>query len=197
MDLQEAINIVSYKTGLKKGLIAAEQDSLLCVDTIKKALHDQQADTITKIAAKDYLNATKTLKLHKIQQAKIANENWLAENAKLDRIVVTESGLQYKVEVLGNGARPNASSEVTVHYRGSLINGREFDSSYVREKPSTFKINKVILGWKEGLTIMPIGSKYTFYIPQHLAYGERGLDSKVPAYSTLIFEVELISESPG
>jgi len=101
--------------------------------------------------------------------------------------------LQYKVLTMGTGARPKADQEVTVKYEGHLINGKEFDSSYKRKDQTTkFKCNRVIKGWTEGLQLMPVGSKFEFYIPYELAYGERGQGNMIPPYATLIFTVELV-----
>jgi FKBP-type peptidyl-prolyl cis-trans isomerase len=94
---------------------------------------------------------------------------------------------------MGNGKKPMATDEVTVHYRGTLIDGTQFDSSYDRNEPATFPLNGVIKGWTEGVQLMPIGSKFKFYIPYDLAYGEGGAGGTIPPFSTLIFEVELIS----
>ncbi len=119
-------------------------------------------------------------------------EAFLAENAQAEGVVVTDSGLQYKVLTAGDGARPAASDTVEVHYRGTLLDGTEFDSSYARNQSSSFALDKVIPGWTEGVQLMPVGSKYMFYIKPDLAYGEGG-GGPIPPNSTLIFEVELIS----
>ncbi|MDC0602831.1 FKBP-type peptidyl-prolyl cis-trans isomerase [Aliiglaciecola sp.] len=118
-------------------------------------------------------------------------KTWLAENAKNENITVTESGLQYEVLVAAEGDKPVAQDTVKVHYKGTLLDGTEFDSSYSRGEPATFPLNRVIKGWTEGLQYMNVGSKYKFYIPSDLAYGERAT-GKITPNSTLIFEVELL-----
>lgn len=121
-----------------------------------------------------------------------AGEEFLAKNAKADGVKVTPSGLQYKVLVKGTGEVPTADQHVKVNYRGTLIDGTEFDSSYSRNQPATFACNQVISGWTEALTMMPVGSKWMLYIPYELAYGDRETGSIQP-FSTLVFEVELLS----
>jgi FKBP-type peptidyl-prolyl cis-trans isomerase FkpA/FKBP-type peptidyl-prolyl cis-trans isomerase FklB len=120
-----------------------------------------------------------------------AGDKFLLENAQRDGVQVTESGLQYEVLEMGDGAKPSASDTVTVHYRGTLLDGTEFDSSYSRNQEATFGLGQVIPGWTEGLQLMPVGSKYKFYIPSSLAYGANGPPSIGPN-ATLIFEVELL-----
>jgi len=125
------------------------------------------------------------------EKSKVEGEKYLADNAKKEGVMVTESGLQYEVMSDGEGAKPVATDVVKVHYKGTLLDGTEFDSSYSRNEPTTFPLNRVIPGWTEGLQLMPVGSKYKFTIPSDLAYGDRDL-GKIPANSTLIFEVELL-----
>lgn len=116
---------------------------------------------------------------------------FLAENAQKEGVMVTASGLQYEVLQEGMGERPSAADTVMVHYRGTLIDGTEFDSSYSRGEPTSFPVNKVIPGWTEGLQLMSKGAEYRFYIPSELAYGSRST-GPIPANSTLIFDVELL-----
>lgn len=125
------------------------------------------------------------------EKSKVEGEKYLTENAKKEGVMVTESGLQYEVMSEGEGAKPVATDVVKVHYKGTLLDGTEFDSSYSRNEPTTFPLNRVIPGWTEGLQLMTVGSKYKFSIPSDLAYGDRDL-GKIPANSTLIFEVELL-----
>lgn len=119
-------------------------------------------------------------------------EAFLAENKTKEGVITTESGLQYKVEVEGTGAKPTAEDRVKVHYTGTLLDGTKFDSSLDRGEPAEFGVSHVIAGWVEGLQIMPVGSKYTFWIPSELAYGERGAGNDIKPNSVLKFEVELL-----
>ena len=124
--------------------------------------------------------------------AKAVGEDFLAENAKKDNIVVLPSGLQYEVIREGNGKKPSATSKVKCHYEGTLIDGTKFDSSYDRGEPATFGLNQVIAGWTEGLQLMSEGAKYRFFIPYNLGYGARGAGASIPPYAALVFDVELI-----
>ena len=119
-------------------------------------------------------------------------EAFLAQNKTKPGIKTTPSGLQYEVLTEGTGAQPKATDKVTVHYKGTLLNGLEFDSSYKRNEPASFGLNQVIPGWTEGVQLMKEGAKYRFFIPYQLAYGSRGAGGDIPPFSTLIFEVELV-----
>ena len=136
--------------------------------------------------------------LERFGENKAAGEKFLEENKAKEGVVTTESGLQYKVITEGKGQVPTSTDRVKVHYKGTLIDGTEFDSSYSRKdkdgnpQPSTFRANQVIKGWTEALTMMPIGSKWELYIPQEWAYGSQDTGT-IPPFSTLIFEVELLS----
>lgn len=121
-----------------------------------------------------------------------AGRNFLAQNKMQPGIVTTDSGLQYKVITEGTGKKPSAQGEVEVHYKGTLIDGTVFDSSYDRGETTSFFLRQVIPGWTEGLQLMSEGSKYVLYIPFELAYGANGIPGAIPKYSALIFEVELI-----
>ncbi|WP_446809657.1 FKBP-type peptidyl-prolyl cis-trans isomerase [Methylomonas sp. 2BW1-5-20] len=123
---------------------------------------------------------------------KAAGEKFLADNAKNTGVVTTASGLQYLVFTEGAGAQPKATDNVTVHYKGTTIDGKEFDSSYGRGEPATFPLNRVIAGWTEGVQLMKEGAKYRFFIPSNLAYGERGAGRDIGPNAALIFDVELI-----
>ena len=121
-----------------------------------------------------------------------AGEDFLAENAKKDGVVVLPSGLQYTVLTEGTGAQPKATDQVKCHYEGRLIDETVFDSSYQRGEPAVFPLNGVIAGWTEGVQLMKEGAKYRFFIPYNLAYGERGAGNSIPPYAALVFDVELI-----
>lgn len=129
----------------------------------------------------------------KAEAAKAVGEQFLAENAKRDGVKVTESGLQYEVLVAADGPKPTATTKVTVHYHGTTIDGKVFDSSVERGQPASFGLNQVIPGWTEGLQLMSKGAKYRFFIPSDLAYGARGAGNAIGPHQALIFDVELIS----
>ena len=119
--------------------------------------------------------------------------DFLAANKNKEGVTELPSGLQYEVIVMGDGPKPSATNEVNCHYHGTTIDGSVFDSSVQRGTPAKFPLNRVISGWTEGLQLMPTGSKWRFFIPPHLAYGDRAISAQIGANSTLIFEVELIS----
>ncbi len=121
-----------------------------------------------------------------------AGRSFLVDNAKKPGVVTTSSGLQYKVLREGTGRKPSEHGEVEVHYKGTLLDGTVFDSSYDNGEPITFFLSQVIEGWAEGVQLMAEGAQYTFYIPFELAYGPQGIPGTIPPYSTLIFEVELL-----
>jgi FKBP-type peptidyl-prolyl cis-trans isomerase FkpA/FKBP-type peptidyl-prolyl cis-trans isomerase FklB len=156
------------------------------------ALSQEEADAIRQayIASRQEAMAA--------EQAAVATKNmaesekFLAENAARDGVVTTDSGLQYEVVTQGDGPRPAATDTVTVHYRGTLIDGTEFDSSYARGEPLSFALDRVIPGWTEGLQLMPVGSKYKLYIKPELGYGAAG-GGPIPPNSALVFEVELLN----
>lgn len=119
-------------------------------------------------------------------------QKFLAENKKREGVKETASGLQYEVLTMGTGAKPADTSTVKVHYEGFLINGKKFDSSRDRGEPISFALNQVIRGWTEGVQLMPVGSRFKFYIPYTLGYGEQGAGGSIPGGAALIFDVELI-----
>ena len=156
-----------------------------------------KSNVMTKEAAtaymRDGMEAIKEKALAvKYADNKAAGEKYLAENKGKEGVVTTPSGLQYKIITKGTGAIPADTSKVKVNYKGTLIDGTEFDSSYKRNEPATFRANQVIKGWTEALTMMPVGSKWELYIPQELGYGGRETGGQIKPFSTLIFEVELV-----
>ena len=142
-------------------------------------------------------NEVRKQQQEKAQEASAKNKTegaaFLAANKSKDGVVTLPSGLQYKILTAGTGPKPTASDSVKCNYKGTLINGTEFDSSYKTGKPVTFPVSGVIKGWTEALQLMPVGSKWQLFIPSNLAYGERGAGAEIGPDSTLIFEVELIS----
>jgi FKBP-type peptidyl-prolyl cis-trans isomerase len=157
-----------------QGILSAYFQKKQQLDRVK-----QQADAIAK--AEEEFN-----------DVKVAGEKFLEENKTKDGVTVTESGLQYIVMKEGTGEKPTAASKVRVHYHGTLIDGTVFDSSVERGEPTEFGVTQVIKGWTEGLQLMPVGSKYKFFIPQDLAYGFQQRGEKIKPFSALVFEVELI-----
>ena len=171
--------LAGFLAGVKNEAIVATDSASLYVRTQVEAIKEKALE-------------------EKYADYKKENEEFLANNKNKEGIKVTPSGLQYKVLKEGKGAVPTADSRVKVHYKGTLIDGTEFDSSYKRKEPSSFRANQVIKGWTEALTMMPVGSKWMLYIPQELGYGSRNT-GKIKPFSTLIFEVELvdIEETPA
>ncbi len=156
----------------------------------------EKGGAMTMEAAQEYTRtAMETIKAKAMEDKyadnKAAGEKFLAENKAKEGVKTTESGLQYKVITEGKGEIPADTCKVKVNYKGTLIDGTEFDSSYKRNEPATFRANQVIKGWTEALTMMPVGSKWELYIPQELAYGSRE-SGQIKPFSTLVFEVELL-----
>ena len=197
----QSMDSLSYALGV---LFAnnLSNEGLSSVDgaSLKSGFEATLAGEATMTAAEaDALVRSEMMKLKEAQGQAIKQEGeaFLAENSGKDGINTTETGLQYQHTVMGTGASPDANDEVTVHYRGTLLNGQEFDSSLKRGEPISFPLNGVIPGWTEGLQLMKEGGKTTFYIPQELAYGARPAPGgAIPPYSALIFEVELIKVNP-
>jgi FKBP-type peptidyl-prolyl cis-trans isomerase len=169
------------------------------IDIYSQAMKDVLVDSTAKI---DKESASKIINayLQKKQEEegkKLSEEGikFLDANGKKEGIITTASGLQYELLKEGTGVKPTAEDVVKVNYVGTFIDGTEFDSSIKRGQPAEFPLNRVIPGWTEGIQLMSIGSKYRFYIPYNLGYGERG-NQGIPPYSTLIFEVELLEINP-
>ena len=181
---------------LKKQGTEVDLDAL--VSAIRSTYNDEELAMTTEEAGqvrKDYIEkrqAEQQAQAAEVGQTNlIAGQKFLAENATKEGVQTTASGLQYKVETMGDGPKPAATDTVKVHYRGTLLDGTEFDSSYKRNEPISFALDRVISGCTEGVQLMPVGSKFMFYIAPDLAYGEGG-GGPIPPNSTLIFEVELL-----
>lgn len=175
------INADALLSGLKDGVGGAkpkmtEEEIKTTMATFQKSMMEKQSAIAKEAGAK---NAA-------------AGEKFLAENKGKEGVKTTASGLQYKVVKEGDGPTPKETDTVETHYRGTLLDGTEFDSSYSRNAPATFPVNRVIKGWTEALQMMKVGSKYQLFIPPDLAYGERGAGQEIGPSSTLIFEVELL-----
>lgn len=201
--MKNGADSVSYALGLmngngfKKSLRTFPGDPVN-VDILLAALEagmkdDPSTYKMTAEEAQVYFEAyIKDIQVKDAAKAKVEGESFLAENKTKDGVFTTESGLQYRVEKEGTGAKPTEDDKVKVHYTGTLLDGTKFDSSVDRGEPAEFRLNQVIKGWTEGLKIMPVGSKYIFWIPSDLAYGEHGAGEEIKPNSVLKFEVELL-----
>jgi FKBP-type peptidyl-prolyl cis-trans isomerase FklB len=176
------LNTDALFAGLKEGL--AGKEAALSKEEREKTLQAFQKEMMEKQIAASKEAATKNA---------AEGEKFLAENKKKDGVKTTASGLQYKVLKEGSGAPPKETDTVVTNYRGTLIDGTEFDSSYKRNEPASFPVNRVIKGWTEALQLMKPGGKFQLFIPSSLAYGERGAGQLIGPNATLIFEVELLS----
>lgn len=188
---------ISYAIGLSMGqnLMSSGVESLSYADLaegIKDVLEHQKPQISYQEAQQLLGKFFSELEAKVAGEAKKAGEAFLAENQKREGVKVTASGLQYEVLEATIGQKPKATDKVKVHYEGTLIDGTVFDSSYKRGEPITFGLNQVIKGWTEGVQLMSIGSKYKFFIPYQLAYGEQGAGASIPPYAALIFTVELL-----
>ena len=186
----------SYALGLNIGS-GMKGDSLSPdLDEFMKGLKDGLAGGETRFSVEEaqskIQSAFTALMEKRGERQQQAEVDFLAENSKKPGVTVTESGLQYEVISEGSGAKPAAESTVRVHYKGTLNDGTVFDSSYDRGEPAEFPLNGVIAGWTEGIQLMSVGSNYRFFIPSELGYGSQGAGQRIPPYSPLIFEVELI-----
>jgi FKBP-type peptidyl-prolyl cis-trans isomerase FklB len=194
----------SYALGVEVGSNLKRQGIDLDAALIAKGLQDALTDgtmLLTEAEVHETVQVFQRELMAKQQEAqksvsakaKAEGEAFLAANATKEGVVTLPSGLQYKVITPGSGASPKASDTVTVHYRGRLIDGTEFDSSYKRNEPTSFPVGGVIPGWTEALQLMKVGAKWELYIPAKIAYGDRGAGGVIPPGATLIFEVELLS----
>jgi FKBP-type peptidyl-prolyl cis-trans isomerase FklB len=196
--MKNELDSVSYALGmsiannLKQNGIDSVNSEVLA-SAVKTVMANQKPDLGQKEANDIINNHIQEKQKAKLKEQTVAGDKFLEENAKKDGVITTESGLQYRVVEMGDGPKPTDGQQVTVHYRGSLIDGTVFDESYKRGQPSSFGVNQVIPGWTEGLKLMPVGSTFEFFIPQELGYGARGAGAAIPPFSTLIFTVELIA----
>ncbi len=199
MVLKDQKDKISYSIGLNIGNNLKQQSFELNSDIVAAGVKDALAGgktLLTEDEVRDTLTAfQKDLMTQKMSQGennKKAGETFLAENKKKEGVKTLASGLQYKIIKEGKGKKPKVTDTVKTHYRGTLIGGKEFDSSYKGGEPVTFPVNGVIPGWTEALQLMPIGSKWQLFIPADKAYGEGG-QGPIPPNSTLIFDIELLA----
>lgn len=195
---------ISYSIGINIGTNFKNQSIDVDVDALVKGIKDAISGNKTLLSEKEvqetltaFQNDMRTKQAERAkamaEKNKKEGETFLTENKKKEGIKTTANGLQYKIIKEGSGKKPKSTDTVTVHYRGTTIDGTEFDSSYKRGEPTSFPINEVIPGWTEALQLMPVGSKWQIFIPSNLAYGERGAGPQIGPNATLLFEVELIS----
>jgi FKBP-type peptidyl-prolyl cis-trans isomerase FklB len=207
-DLKTEKDKVSYSIGLDIGTTFKKQNMDINADMLMAGVRDALSGNkpaMTEEQMKETLTAfSKSMMEKQAAQAKEAagknteiGEKFLAENKTKEGVKTTASGLQYKVITEGKGESPKATDTVVTHYKGTLINGTEFDSSYKRGEPASFPVNRVIKGWTEALQMMKPGAKYQLFVPASLAYGERGAGGDIGPNETLIFEVELLEVKPG
>lgn len=195
--MKNEIDSVSYALGASvAGNLKKEGMTEYNADAFKQGFVDafKGGSQIPEAEANQLINVYfSKLREAKTEILKAEGAKFLEENKKRDGVTTTASGLQYEVIKMGEGPKPTLNDKVTTHYHGTLIDGTVFDSSVERGQPIQFPVTGVIAGWTEALQLMPVGSKWKLYLPYNLAYGERGSGPKIGPYSTLVFEVELIS----
>jgi len=196
VDLDNEDQRFSYGLGMMIGERVTKRYGEVDYDALMEGLKASHEGKETGITIEDAMKGLQAreqvLASRKSAAARAAGVSYLAKNRDKEGVTVTDSGLQYEVLEAGDGPKPSATDRVSVHYRGTLLDGTEFDSSYSRGNPAEFALNGVIPGWTEGLQLMNTGSKYRFVIPSDLAYGERGAGGDIGPGETLIFEVELL-----
>jgi len=195
---------LNYAFGYSLGKNFKSQGIEINVDMLVKGMKDALSDSKISVSQQEMSGVLKNFQREHMAKRMAARQAlteknikagqaFLAENKTKDGVVTLPSGLQYKVITPGTGKTPKATDKVKTHYRGTLIDGTEFDSSYKRGKPTTFPVKSVIKGWTEALQLMKEGAKWQLFIPPDLAYGKRGAGNKIGANATLIFDIELIS----
>lgn len=201
--LETSRDSVSYSIGINIGMNMLRDSVEFNPAPLMRGLSDAALDTAQRLmkpsgveqTLMNYQQELSQKRMESIRKKGEANlklsEEWLANNAKKPGVVTLPSGLQYKIIKNGTGPKPTKDQLVTAHYRGTLIDGKQFDSSYDRKEPSTFRLSGVIPGWTEGLQLMSVGSKWEFYIPAKLGYGEQG-SGPIGPNEALVFEVELL-----
>jgi FKBP-type peptidyl-prolyl cis-trans isomerase FklB len=206
--LKDTKDKLSYSIGLDIGMTFKKQKMELNSDTlaagvkdglsgVKPLLTEDEVRQVMTTFSKEMTEKTAMANKEAAEKNTAEGEKFLTENKNKADVKTTASGLQYKVLKEGSGAPPKETDTVVVNYRGTLVDGTEFDSSYKRGEPATFPVNRVIKGWTEALQLMKPGSKYQLFIPANLAYGERGAGGDIGPNATLIFEVELMNVKPG
>lgn len=180
----DSLNIDAVAMGIRDGLDSTERMSTEKTRAVVQAyMIEAQKKSMAKQQAVGEASMRKA-------------EEWLTANGKKPGVTTTATGLQYEVITQGTGPKPTLNEQVTIHYRGTLLDGKEFQSSYESGQPVTYPVTGFIPGWTEALQLMPVGSKYKLYIPQNLAYGAQGSGEMIPPYSALIFDIELLGVSP-
>jgi len=196
-ELKTQKDSLSYSIGLDIGKNLKKQSFEIEPAILTQGIKDYQSGAKTMLteeqAREVIMNFQKKAMAEASEKNKKDGDAFLAENKKKEGVITLPSGLQYKVLTTGTGNKPKAAETVSVNYRGTLIDGTEFDNSYKRGQPATLPVNGFIKGWTEGLQLMAVGSKWQLFIPSDLAYGERGYGQVIPPNATLIFEMELLS----
>lgn len=204
--LTNDVDSMSYALGVNvgtdfvknlKGIPGGKSNVDLIIKGFSTAMKGDSALMKSEIAQEYFKNYITKTQAKDTEVKKAAGEKFLAENKTKDSVKTTASGLQYKILVAKDGPKPNSTDTVKVHYIGTLIDGTKFDSSIDRGEPISFPLNQVIPGWTEGVQLMSVGSKYKFYVPYTLGYGDKGAgNGAIPGFATLIFEVELLAIKP-
>jgi FKBP-type peptidyl-prolyl cis-trans isomerase FklB len=204
LTLETQTQKASYSIGIDIGKNFKHSNIEIDLEALAQGVKDAISDSTPKLTEQQMEEAMRQLQQDVLakrnesakkagEKNKLEGEAFLAENAKKEGVITLPSGLQYKILKQGDGKKPQLTDEVTINYRGTLIDGTEFDSSYKRGEPTTYAVNGFIAGWIEALQLMPVGSKWQLYIPSNLAYGERSSGGDIGPNATLIFEIELLA----